>query len=269
MVFLLSLAAQMTDRFVSKIRDVAFIGPFVSLWLMPAGDRGPHNRRRAEQAAGVNKSVLPETLLIKFSCRIGPPFPCCWWLTSRSLTFCSFYNRSIVWFLTRWRGKTLQSSILSLHAVCKGNDSIAISKAELQAGIIGSSFTILHNRGPVSCIWSTMPCLPSPHRARHSYQAPSLSFQTAASGTGGELWGGTNCSTALQPVGACACRHICTLQRLVFVEPCYQKARFSSVCHCCASASCAPSFPVYPYAGSQHSHVQGVLALWHCFALFP
>lgn len=39
-VFLLSLAAQMTDRFVSKTREVAFIAPFISAWLLPAGARG-------------------------------------------------------------------------------------------------------------------------------------------------------------------------------------------------------------------------------------
>lgn len=47
--------------------------------------------------------------------------------------------------------------------------------------------------------------------------------------------GGTDCSTALQPGSVCACarRHICTLQGLVFVEPHYQKARF-----CCAPLLC-------------------------------
>lgn len=39
--FLLSLAAQMTDRFVSKKRDVAFIRLSISMWLVPAGARGP------------------------------------------------------------------------------------------------------------------------------------------------------------------------------------------------------------------------------------
>lgn len=72
--YLLSLAAQMTDRFVSEIRDVAFTGPFISLWLMPAEARGPESK--GGQSRG--KSAQREVLLVNLSCRAGPSLPCCW-----------------------------------------------------------------------------------------------------------------------------------------------------------------------------------------------
>jgi len=80
----------------------------------------------------------------------------------------------------------VRSSAFSLRAVCVGNGSITLSKAELHAGVTGACSTVLHNRGPVSCIWSAVPQLPSPRRAGHSCQAPSSSFQAAASGTEGQ-----------------------------------------------------------------------------------
>lgn len=152
--FLLSLAAQMTDRFVSKIQDVAFIGPFISVRLMPGGARGPD--RKGGQSSSRCKSAQPETLLIDFSCRVGPPLPCCWYLTTLSqvlflLQYVNCLGSNVI------KREEVQSSILSLHAVCVGNNSITLSKAELQAGIIGPCFTILHNQGPVSCIWSAVP----------------------------------------------------------------------------------------------------------------
>lgn len=156
---------------------------------------------------------------------------------------------------------TVQSSIFSLRATCVGNNSITPSKAELQTGIIGSCFTTLHNRGPVSCIWSAKPQLPSPHRARHSHRAPSLSFQT------GCIWharshGEGQTAAQLSSQGACVrvhadtsapCRASCLWSPIT-------RRHVSAVRHCCASASCAPSFPMHPYAGSQRSCVQGILA---------
>lgn len=71
--YLLSLAAQTTDRFVSEIQDVAFTGPFISVWPTPAEARGPE--RKGGQRRG--KSAQRQGLLVGLSCRAGPSLPCC------------------------------------------------------------------------------------------------------------------------------------------------------------------------------------------------
>lgn len=125
----------------------------------------------------------------------------------------------------------MQSSIFSLRAVCIGNNSITLSKAELQAGIISSCFTILHNQGPVLCIWSASPR--SETQLSDSVPEPPDSCSWHSTGVTGK----DKLHAALQPVNVCACRHICTLQGFVLVEPYHQKSCFSAVCHGCTSVS--------------------------------
>lgn len=146
-----------------------------------------------------------------------------------------------------------QSSIFSLRAVREGNDSVILSKAELQAGIIGSCLTAAHNQGLVSCIWSAVPRLPSPQS--QTSRAPSLCPQTLPLARAGAK---ERCGSL---GSACARRHICASRHPELVEPCSQKARFPTGRHCCAPPAVLPPLPYVLTPGLSAATLE---VSWHC-----